>query len=135
MAVSVRKRAIEELLPADCQASDAVKDVVRVSADAVLGVYQVTKIDITALPTEIVVGVIISKATATRCIVQVGGQVAGIYTGLTPGRTMFVGDDSKLTHTVPTHPATGVKSVYHAAMALAGDVLLLNIQTPSKLRA
>lgn len=134
MAVSIRKRAISELVQADCQASDEVKDTVYISADKVAGVFQVQKIDITAFPTQLLLGVIINKATTTRCTVQVGGQVAGLYTGLTPGKALFVGTDSKLTHAVPTPPATGVKSVYHAAMALASDVLLLNAQVPSKMR-
>ena len=133
MAVSIRKRAISELIQADCLATDLVKHVVRITADDVGGVFQVSRLLIGATPIHLAVGVIVSKASPTRCTVQVGGQLAGLYTGLTPGKTLFVGEDSMLTHSVPTHPVTGVKSVYHAALALASDVLLLSFQQPVRL--
>lgn len=133
MAVSIRKRAIAELIQADCAATDQPGDVVRISADVVGGIYQVAKIDITNIPMHLAVGVIVSKATTTRCTVQIGGQVAGLYSGLTPGKILFVGTDSRLTHAVPTRPVAGVKSVYHAAMALSSNVLLLNFQSPFRL--
>jgi hypothetical protein len=135
MAVSIRKRAISELIQADCLATDVVGDVVRITADAVGGVFQVSKLDITSVPIELGVGVIVAKATTTRCSVQIGGQVAGLYTGMTPGKMLFVGIDSRLTHSVPTRPAIGVKSNYHAAMALSSDTLLLNFQSPVRLVA
>lgn len=135
MAVSIRKRAIAELVQADCLATDEVRDVVRVSGDAVGGIFQVEKLDITSPTVELALGVIVAKATPTRCTVQVGGQIAGIYTGLDAGKTLFVGEDAKLTHTVPTQPLTGVKLLYHAALALADDVLLIRFQTPGKLIA
>lgn len=134
MAVSIRKRAVPEFVEADCLVTDVAGDVVRISSDLVAGVYQVTKLDIASAPPEMALGVIISKATDTRCTVQVGGAMSGIYTGLTPGRPLFVGDDSRLTHAVPTRPATGLKSVYHAASALGSDVLFLSFQTPSSIR-
>lgn len=135
MAVSIRKRAISELVLADCQPTDEVRDVVRISADAVGGVYQVGKLDITSSAAELALGVIISKASPTRCTVQVGGQMAGIYTGLDAGKPLFVGGDAKLTHVVPIHPATGIKWVHFIAQALSSDVVLLQVQGPSKIRA
>lgn len=135
MAVSIRKRAISELVQADCLATDLVKHVVRVSADAVGGVYQVEKLEIIDPTVSLALGVIVSKATPTRCTVQIGGLMSGIYTGLDAGKPLFVGDDSQLTHTVPTRPATGIKLLYHAALALADDVLLIRFQTPGKLVA
>jgi hypothetical protein len=135
MAVSIRKRAISELIQADCLVTDVVGDVVRITADAIGGVFQVSKLDITAVPIELGVGVIVAKATATRCSVQIGGQVVGLYTGMTPGKMLFVGTDSRLTQSVPTRPTIGVKSNYHAAMALSSDTLLLNFQSPVRLVA
>jgi hypothetical protein len=135
VAVSISRRAAAELVPADCLASDEVRHVVRVTADAVGGVYQVEKLDIVNPTVQPAFGVIVSKETSTRCTVQVSGLLSGIYTGLLAGRPLFVGDDSKLTHSVPTRPATGMKLLYHAALALSDDVLLIRFQTPGKLVA
>lgn len=130
MAVSIRKRSSPELVQADCQTADEIGDIVKISADAVGGIYQVEKLDVTSDPSELIFGLIISKATSTRCFVRVGGRVEGLYTGLTPGKMLYVGMDSKLTHSVPTRPPVGVKSIYHAALALSNDTLLLNFQPP-----
>lgn len=135
MAVNIRKRAQAERIVADCQLADAVGDMVHISADAVGGIYQVTKINIVSTPTELPLGMVIAKLTATRCVVQVGGEIVGIYTGLTPGKQLFIDNTGKLSHVVPTHPATGVKSVHPAAQALSADALFLRIQQPSIIRA
>lgn len=128
MAVSIRRRAAPEFVSAICQASDAVQSVVRVSGPSVGGLYQVTAIDITALPVEMAFGIIVSKASSTLCTVQVGGELIGVYTGLTPGRPLFVDDAAKLSHSIPTRPITGVKLSYLAATALDTDKALLNFQ-------
>jgi len=112
-----------------------VGDMVRISAAAVGGVYQVTKVDIVASPTELPLGMVISKLTTTRCVVQVGGEVVGIYSGLIPGKQLFIDSAGKLSHAVPNHPVTGVKSVHPAAQALSTDALFLRIQVPSIIRA
>lgn len=135
MAVNIRRRAQAESVLADCQTADAVGDMVRVSADALGGIYQVTKVNIVTTPTELPLGMIIAKLTSTRCVVQVGGEVVGIYTGLTPGRQLFIDAAGKLSHVVPTHPSSGVKSVHPAAQALSSDALFLRIQQPSIIRA
>jgi len=135
MAVNIRKRAQAERVVADCLISDSVGDMVRISSDAIGGVYQVTKINIVSFPTELPLGMVIAKLTATRCVVQVGGEVVGIYTGLTPGRQLFIDEVGKLSHVVPTHPGSGVKSVHPAAQALSADALFLRIQQPSIIRA
>lgn len=135
MAVAVRRRSSTDFVMADCLLADVGGDVVRVTGDAVNGVYQVSKLDLTTTPTEVVFGLIVSKVNDTRCVVQVGGFVSGLYSGLTPGKILFVGDNSRLTHTVPSRPGSGVKSIHHAAMAIAADVLLLNVQSPSRLIA
>jgi phage tail sheath gpL-like len=135
MAVNVRKRSQAERLLADCIAADAAGDMVRISADEVAGVKQVAKIDITAAaPTHLPVGMIITKLSTTRCVVQVAGEIIGVYSGLTPGLPLFINAASRLTHSVPTHPGSGVKSVHHAAQALSSTSLFLRIQQPSIIR-
>ncbi len=135
MAVSIRKRAQAERVVADCQVAEAVGDMVRVSAAAVGGIYQVTKLDITNGVVQLPLGMVILKLTTTRCVVQVGGEILGIYTGLTPGKQLFINNASRLTHVVPTPPGSGVKSVHLAAQALSTDALFLRIQVPSVIRA
>lgn len=135
MAAISRKRSIAQNVVADCPASAAVKNVVYVSADEVAGVYQVGLIDINSTTTYPLLGVIIKKLTTTRCVVQVGGELAGVYSGLNPGRQLFVNTSSELSHSVPTHPPSGVRLVYPAALALSSDVVLLRAGTPTIIRA
>lgn len=135
MAVNIRKRAQAERVVADCLVADAVGDMVRISADEVGGVKQVTKLDITNSSVQLPLGMVILKLSTTRCVVQVGGEILGIYTGLTPGKQLFINNVSRLTHVVPTHPSSGVKSVHPAAQALSTDALFLRIQVPTKMVA
>jgi len=135
MAVSVHRRAQPKFIIAGCLVSDVVGDMVGISSAPVAGVYQVSKIDITASPVELPLGMIILKATNTLCVVQVGGEIQGVYAGLTPGKQLFINTLSRLTHMVPTHPSSGIKSVHPVAQALADNVLFLRIQTPSIIRA
>lgn len=135
MAVVVRQRAQPKYLLANCLAGDLLGDVVRVSGDLSGGLYQVTKINIVTANPELPLGLIVEKLAATKCVVQVGGEVSGVYTGLTPGGQLFVDLSSRLSHDVPTHPIAGVKWVYPAAQALSSNTLLLRIQLPTKLHA
>ena len=135
MAVSVRKRSASELVRANCTGAESVQDVVRITSDVVGGKYQVEKVDITDASYDVALGVIVEKSSPTDCVVQLGGQLSGVYSGLTAGRPLFIGDDARLTHSVPTRPAVGVKLVYNAALALDSDELLLRFQMPIRMRA
>lgn len=121
----------QELALANCTVSDSVGDVVRVTADIISSRYQVTKLDITNTVMEVAFGVIISKQSDTECVIQLSGHIQGLYSGLTAGEPLFVGDDAQLTHDVPSRPMSGVKSVYHVALAVSADVLFLSFQQPS----
>jgi hypothetical protein len=112
-----------------------VGDVVKVVSDVVGGRYQVAKVDITDSSYGVAMGVIIEKSSSLECVVQLGGQLSGVYSGLTAGQPLFVGDDSRLTHSVPTRPAVGVKLVYNAALALDSDELFLRFHNPIRMRA
>lgn len=135
MAAISRKRAIAQNIVADCPAATAVKNVVYIAADEVGGVYQVDLVDIDSGTTWPALGVVIRKLTTTRCVVQVGGEMVGVYSGLTPGKQLFVNGVSELTHVVPSRPATGVRSVYPMAIALSNDALLLRAHWPIRLVA
>jgi hypothetical protein len=95
----------------------------------------VSKVDINDTLTHPLLGVIIQKLSSTKCVVQIGGEVKGVYTGLTAGLQLFVDANSRLTHTVPSRPATGVRSLYPMAIALSNNVLLLRALWPVRLVA
>ena len=79
---------------ADCLASDAVGDVVRITAAKIGHRYQVAAADPSSPAGMDGVAVIIRKDSATDCIVQFHGPVKGIFSGLNPGAAYFVGTDS-----------------------------------------
>jgi hypothetical protein len=133
MAVTVRNRGSSSLFLADCPSGNAVGDVVTVSSDTVGGVYQVDQLDILDPSVQLVIGLIVQKLSATRCVVQTGGEVVDLYTGLTPGKALFVDDMARLTQSVPTHPALGVRWNHLVAYALSSNSLMISIQRPMKL--
>ena len=134
MAATSRRRSTD-LLFADCDAVDVVGDVVRVIGDAVAGVYQSGKINLDDSAKHLVFGVVVQKLTSTRCVVQTSGEIRDVYTGLTPGKVLFVNMASRLSHTVPTHPTSGTRVLLPAALALSSAALLLQPQVPTVLRA
>jgi len=135
MAAISRKRAIAQNIVADCPAATDVKKVVYISADEVGGVYQVDLVDIDSTTIYPALGVVIRKLSTTRCVVQIGGELVGMYSGLTPGRQLFVNGSAELTHVVPSRPAVGVRLVYPMAVALSSDALLLRALSPVRLVA
>ena len=135
MAVTVRKQGGGTQSVADCAAGDVEGDIVQIIADEVAGIYQVSKLDITAAPGEHPLGMITQKFTSTRCVVQTGGEVRGLYAGLTPGKPLFVDLTSRLSHDVPARPASGIKWSHPVALALSNNAVMLRIQRPSILTA
>lgn len=83
-----------------CLATDAVGDCVYSVQN-----YEVTKCDPTDETTMPASGIIISKSSATDCVVQYTGVCSGVYGGLTIGEPLFIDTDSGLTQTLPTTPA------------------------------
>jgi hypothetical protein len=77
-----------------CTSDVVVGDCVRLTA---AGAARKTDIrDYALMPA---VGCVLSKPTSTTCVVQGGGLIYDVYTGLTPGRTYFLGADSRPTLT------------------------------------
>lgn len=128
-----------DVLDANCLSTDAVKDVVHIAGDKGGGRYTVTKVDIAAVSAvdAVGVGVIISKDSGdpTLCQVQISGLLEDVYTGLTPGRRLFIGTNSQLTETPPAHPLTGTRLVQKMGYALASNVVLVAPEEPMRLRA
>jgi hypothetical protein len=113
-----------------CLSTDEVGDVCYISGDRIGSYHQVTKVDITTTTKMPAIGIIIQKLTATTCLVMTSGELVGLYTGLTPGKMLFVGDDSRLTESAPGGPAIGIKQVQAVAYALASDTILVEKKLP-----
>jgi hypothetical protein len=107
-------------LPANCLAADVVGNTVYITGDKVGKYYQVSTTDPTDPAKMPAVGIIIQKDSATECIVAPFGEITDIYTGFTPGESLYVGADSRPTH---TPPSPGVQQ--YLGEAWASDVLFL----------
>lgn len=129
-------RGAAHIVDANCQISDAVKDVVHVSGDEVGGIYTVTKVDIAATDAveAIGIGVITEKLTSTTCRVQLNGPLVGVYTGLTPGRRLFVGNLGQLVEAPPL-PSSGASLIQKMGYALSSSAVMLAPAEPSRLIA
>jgi hypothetical protein len=104
-------------LPANCQATDQIGDLVYISGDSVGGVIQVTKVDITNYSKMPGVGAIVSKSTSTQCRILRYGILS--VPGLIPGRTYFVGFNGT---PIPTRPvATGGQKAFVQVLGVAMD--------------
>lgn len=111
---------------AECLSADVVGGMVYVRADISAGRYVVGTADPTDFSKMPAVAMIISKASSTICEVQFRGAVSGVYSGLTPGDVLYVGEDGNLA-TVPPAPTASVRKYYQVAgVALASDVVELS---------
>ena len=104
-------------LPATCQATDQVGDLVHISGDSTGGLIQVTKVDITDYSKMPGVGAIVSKSSSTQCMILRYGILS--VTGLVPGKTYFVDFDGTPT---ATRPVAGVgQKVFVQVIGVAMD--------------
>jgi hypothetical protein len=127
--------ALGRYFQADCLALDVVGMFVYVTGSAVLGIPQVTKVDIQTYGKYPAVGMIVEKPTATRCLVQAFGEIAVLPAALIPGRPYFVGLDSLLTN-IPPAPAPGTRAAIQAVgTAIDDGRLLLNVHPMLFLRS
>ena len=128
MAVTVYKQGVTQYEVADCPAGAAVGELVYFSADKVAGVYQVDVVDWddeSKMPAR----AMIVRKTGTRCIIQMGGNVRDVYTGLTPQSDLFVGSSGRLTQTLPGGAVPAVRCIQRAAFALSSSVVRLTPET------
>lgn len=132
------QQSIKEILesrntfPAQCLATDSVGDCVFANAEAVGGVYQMTKVDPNDPDKMPAAGIIISKSSDTDCIIQVSGLVEGVYGGMDIRKTLYVDVDGGLTQVLP--PLTPGDRMFVQAMGMAVDDNAL-VLTPSAMFA
>jgi len=127
-------RAERILGRANCLATDAVGDCVRITAAKIANRFQVTKFVPTVTGTDQAVGIIIKKDDPTTCIVQFHGPMRGVYTGLTPGRRYWVGSDSRLTLSVGVPGIGGVFYLQMMGVATDDEEILVDPCLPMKRR-
>ena len=99
--IVTRPRSEGLLATATCTAGEAVGDLVYISGSKLGADYQVRKADITDFTKMPAVAVVIFKISATRAVIQFGGEV-GLFSGLTPGHVYWVSDAGLPTATPPT---------------------------------
>jgi hypothetical protein len=121
----VTARRKPEIISASCWLTDQVGQAVYIR-DQANGAYKVRRCnprDPTSMPA---VGVIIAKWNSTKCLVQIWGEVKGLYTGLLPRKTYSVSTDGRPVHP-PEGPIPGGTFLHqNLGVALDVNVLLLN---------
>lgn len=106
-----------------CGALDTVGDLVYISGPKVGGDYSVSRADPSDPLKFPAVGVITAKLSATRAVIQFGGEIRGIYTGLTPGKVYWV-DPAGLPTDIPPSPSLGgTMRLQSIGVAMDSDVL------------
>lgn len=105
-----------------CLSGDAIGDLMYVNASSKV----LRKADITDQLKMPSIGFIIAKPSSTSCIIQVGGSVSGLYTGLTPGAVYFVGSNSRPTTPIPTPPPLSTYYTQQIGLAIDTNLFLFN---------
>jgi hypothetical protein len=111
-------------IEANCLDTDAVGDLVYVRGDSIAGLPQVARADIADFAKLPAIGVILSKAAPTDCMVIRRGIVD--VDGVMSGRLYFVGDDGRPTATRPVAMGLGYVFVQIIGSALDSAHLMLN---------
>jgi len=111
-----------------CGSSDIVGDLLHINGDIAGADYQTEKADPinNKMPA---IAVIIYKITTTKCVIQFEGNVNGVYTGLTAGKTYYVDSTGRPALTPPSAPMSGKAYVQPIGVAVDANVLKLG---PSK---
>lgn len=120
---------------ADCLSSDSVGMFVYITGPAILSILQVTCADITTTGKYPAVGMIVEKSSATRCFVQVLGELDISPSNLIPGKTYFVGTDGHMTSLPPVPVPFSKIAIQAIGLAIDTGRLLLNVHPAIFLRA
>jgi hypothetical protein len=126
-------QAAPNFIEAFCFSIDQIGRFVYILGDKVGGIYQVATVDITSPLKMPAVGVIISKPSATECIVQMSGLVVGLYNSLTPGSLIMPDTNGAPSHSV-AYPSTGLRILQVVGLAVSSEDFRFMDGTPTKLR-
>jgi hypothetical protein len=106
-----------------CGISDAVGDLVYISGNKVGSDYSVSKVDPGDYNKFPAVAVVIYKITSTKAVIQFSGEIKGIYTGLTAGKTYWAGSSGTPVVVPPTPTAGNKMRVQSIGIAVDSDIL------------
>lgn len=127
--VTARKRVQlnTNLVQVSCLTTDSIGDAVYVVSVGTGGIYEVAKADPSSHSSMPAIGILMQKTDPDNGFVQFFGEIKGMYTGLTPGRSYFVGSNGRPSLT-PPGPGVAPSRAYIQAIGIAidSDVLLLN---------
>ena len=125
MGVVARARQTPSIVRAVCLLTDQVGTAVYIR-DNKNGYYKVARCNPASLAKMPSIGVIVKKWDFTQALVQFSGVVEGVYTGLIPNQTYWVGSSGDLAAAPPPIDGTTLESYSQAiGVALDESVLLL----------
>lgn len=131
---NLRPISNRDRITAICAVGDAVGDFVYINGPLIGADYSVTKADVTQYTKVPSIGVIIHKLSATKCVVQMSGNVTGIYTGLTPGRSYWLGTNGQANILPPSPAILGKAYLQLVGVALDPNILKLELEKDMKVR-
>lgn len=110
---------------ATCSSGDIVGDLVYISGPKVGPDYSVGKADPSDFSKFPAVAAIVAKLSATRAVIQFGGEIKGIYAGLTPGKVYWTGPTGIPVSTPPSPGIGGTMRWQSVGVAVDTDTLRL----------
>jgi len=137
MGVTLRRSSGPRTLVAECPAGALVGDMVYVAGDKTPGGLYLVDLCHIDFANRRPIGMLLAKSSSTIATILLDGEVQSVYSGLTPGRHLFLGTGAgaRLTHSPPSRPVSGRRYLQAAGLALAADSLLLRIDPPVVLQA
>jgi hypothetical protein len=111
----------DSVFAAHCSSAEAVGNLVYVRGSNKV----VRNIDPTNVSKMLAVGCVISKSDSSHCDVQTSDLVAGVYSGLTPGRMYWAGLNSQPVLTKPAPPVGGLVLQQPIGFAIDVNILLM----------
>jgi len=116
-----------------CLSSDNVGDMVYIAGEQVSSdTYNVTRVDIDDPNKRNPLGMLIEKTSSTTGTVQIVGVIKGVYTGLTPGKYLFIDTAGRLNEVAPGRPSLGVtRSVQICGLAISSNGVSITLMSPT----
>jgi hypothetical protein len=122
--VTARRRTPDQLLRVVCMLTDQIGDAVYIRGN-MNGYYKVARADVTLSSKIPAIGIIVQKWGFTNAIVQVNGELKGVFSGMRAGKMYFVGSDGRPSATPPVPHHGGRAYVQPIGVALDQGILLV----------
>lgn len=126
--VILQRKGLNKSSLVNCPSSTSVGDLVYITS-AATNRYEVDTVDVTDYNKVPAVAVITKKISASLALAQFLGEVKGVFLGLSPGKTYFIGLDGKPSLSPPVAPPPSKTYVQSIGVALDSDTLYINPDT------